>query len=181
MDFNAVVQRTGDGARFKEKYQTGEDYIFVRRDQCTTEEMQEFLQFFDRFEKDNDHQNELKLVIFGGENIEIPETLAGHIVVPVGATEQDLYDAYAGAQVLVLPSASDNTDAVMESILMKRPVLIKSDAKTCRNIVDDSRCGFYYGHYFQFEGQMNYIMAWPKIIVSMGINGRSYAEKKLGL
>ncbi len=181
MDFNAVMARTGDGTRFKEKYQTGEDYIMVRKDQCTAEEMQEFLKFFDAFEKDNDHQNELKLVIFGGEDIVVPETAADHIIVPVGADEQDLYDAYAGAQVLVLPSAADNTDDVMESILMKRPVLIMSDAKASRNIVDDSRCGFYYGHYYQFEGQMNYIMAWPKILVSMGINGRSYAIRKLGL
>lgn len=124
---------------------------------------------------------DLKLVLIGGGNIELPEELvkSGRIVDLGFVDIQDKYNAYGAASLLCQPSLFESFSLViMESWLCHRPVLVSSECAVTRHFVSDSNGGLYFKDYFEFEGCVDYILGNPDVAEAMSKNGRAYVLEK---
>ncbi|MGN1089275.1 MAG: glycosyltransferase family 4 protein, partial [Huintestinicola sp.] len=121
--------------------------------------------------------SELKLVLIGGGNIELPEELVrNNRIIDLGFVDiQDKYNAAAAAELLCQPSKNESFSLViMESWLCGRPVLVHNDCAVTKNFVCESDGGLYFSDYFEFEGCVNYITAHKDTAAQMGQNGKDY-------
>ncbi|MDE5737909.1 MAG: glycosyltransferase, partial [Oscillospiraceae bacterium] len=134
------------------------------------------LKYFEQFKKRN--PSDLKLVLIGGGEIEIPVGVKQDII-DLGFVEiQDKYNAYGAAELLCQPSKNESFSLViMESWLCKRPVLVHEKCKVTKNFARESSGGLYFNNYFEFEGCVNYLLKNQETANQMGFNGRDYVRK----
>ncbi len=117
----------------------------------------------------------LKLVLIGGGQLEIPKGFEEDIIDLGFVDIQDKYDAYAAATLLCQPSHNESFSyVIMESWLMKRPVLVHGDCDVTKTFAIDAKGGLYFKSYGEFEGCVNYILANEKAADAMGENGREF-------
>ncbi len=167
------VDISGDEMRFREKYRIGEPFILYAGRKDKLKNIDTLISYFCYYKKRN--PGSLKLVLIGGGQVEIPEAFSSEILdigfVPV----QDKYDAYAAAELLCQPSHNESFSyVIMESWLMKRPVLVAEDCAVTKNFAIESAGGLYFKSYGDFEGCMNYFRCNPKKADRMGENGRQF-------
>ena len=161
--------------RFREKYQMNEPFILYAGRKDKGKNVDTLLQYFDEYKKRN--ANDMKLVLIGGGNIDIPEDVS-HDVIDLGFVDkQDKYDACAAATLLCQPSHNESFSLViMESWLCQRPVLVSGACEVTKRFAIDTNGGLYFNNYFEFEGAVNYILQNEDTAIQMGENGCKYVK-----
>ena len=161
--------------RFREKYKIHEPFILYAGRKDKGKNVDTLLQYFDEYKKRN--ANDMKLVLIGGGNIDIPEDVS-HDVIDLGFVDkQDKYDACAAATLLCQPSHNESFSLViMESWLCQRPVLVSGACEVTKRFAIDTNGGLYFNNYFEFEGAVNYILLNEDTAIQMGKNGCEYVK-----
>ncbi|MBR2474578.1 MAG: glycosyltransferase family 4 protein [Clostridia bacterium] len=160
---------------FKRKFGIDSPFILYAGRKDKGKNVHLLVQYFSEYLKRRD--TDLKLVLIGGGNIELPKELVDNKrIVDLGFVDiQDKYNAYGAATLLCQPSDFESFSLViMESWLCLRPVMVSERCAVTRHFASDSNGGLYFGNYFEFEGCLDYIVKNPDIADMMGKNGREY-------
>ncbi len=173
------VSLTSDAARFREKFGINEPFILYAGRKDSGKNVDTLVKYYAEYIK---RQNtDLRLVLIGGGNIELPKELTENgRIVDLGFIDlQDKYDAQAAAELLCQPSHNESFSLViMESWLCGRPTLVSADCAVTKNFVSESNGGLYFKDYFEFEGCVNYIVNNKEAAVVMGENGKRYVKER---
>lgn len=165
-----------NGQRFRDKYKIKEPYMIYAGRKDSAKNINTLITYFAEFRKRNkDTHPEFKLILIGGGEVEIPDSVKEDVIDLGFVDIQDKYDACAGAELLCQPSKNESFSIViMESWLCERPVLVNDACKVTKNFAQESQGGLYFKDYFEFESCVNYIMEHPDVAEQMGKNGRAF-------
>ena len=119
---------------------------------------------------------ELKLVLIGRNNdmvIEHPDIIQTGFI-----TDQEKFDAMAGAQLLIMPSRYESLCmALLESFSVGTPAIVNGECKVNVGHCIRGNAGLFYENYWEFEAEMNYLLANSEVKNKLGANGKKYVEK----
>lgn len=165
-----------DADRFRKKYNINSPYIIYAGRKDEAKNINTLIKYFDEYSKRNkDSRQDIKLVLIGGGEVNIPDSIKDDVYDLGFVDIQDKYDACAGALCLCQPSKNESFSIViMESWLCKRPVLVHNQCNVTSNFVKESNAGLYFDNYFEFEGCINYYIDNPQVAAKMGEAGRQY-------
>lgn len=170
---------TSDAEAFREKFGIKEPFILYAGRKDSGKNVHTLVKYFSEYIKRQ--ETELKLVLIGGGNIELPKSLvdSGRIVDLGFVDIQDKYNAQAAAELLCQPSHNESFSLViMESWLCGRPTLVSAECEVTKNFVTESSGGLYFKDYFEFEGAVNYIINNKDVARAMGENGKRYVKER---
>ena len=169
------TQIQGNGAHFKAKYHLDQYFLYAgRKDEGKNVHL--LVQYFSDYKKVS--QNNVKLVLIGGGQIDIPPEHAGKDIVDLGyVPAQDKYDAYAGATALYNPSLNESFSIViMESWLCGAPVVVHENCEVTRDHCLFSNGGLYFNSFQDFVGCTDYLLSHPETQKQMAQNGANYVK-----
>ena len=164
-----------DPDSFRKKYGIDSPFILYAGRKEVGKNVHTLIKYFDEFLKRNG--SDLKLVLIGGGNIDIPKSrIDDKSIIDLGfVSAQDKYDACGAAALMCQPSLYESFSLViMESWLCGRPVLVSDACEVTKNFARVSAGGLYFKDYFEFEGCVRYILEHPDVAAQMGENGRNY-------
>jgi glycosyltransferase involved in cell wall biosynthesis len=163
---------------FREKYGiTGDYFVYVGR-QVTGKNVPQLIHFFDEYIKESN--SEIKLLFIGqGENHVIEAMKPCPNIKHIGeVSDQDKYNAIAGARALIQPSLMESFSIViMESWLCETPVIVHELCPVTKGHCLRSNGGLYYKDYPSFKRTVEYYIDHKVESVEMGSNGRQYVEE----
>lgn len=170
---------SSDPQRFREKFNIHDPFILYAGRKDEGKNVHTLVKFFAEFKKRN--STNLKLVLIGGGQMDFPEEFvkSGDIIDLGFVDIQDKYDANSATLLLCQPSKNESFSLViMESWLGGRPVMVHEDCEVTKHFVVDANGGFYFKTYYEFEGQVNYLMNNPDVASKMGTNGCEYVKAR---
>ena len=164
---------SSDAQRFRDKFKINSPFILYAGRKDKGKNVDTLIKYFCEYKQRK--QSDLKLVLIGGGEIDIPKENK-HEIIDYGFVDlQDKYDACAAAEFLCQPSKNESFSLViMESWLCSRPVLVHEECAVTRNFAIESRGGLYFKDYFDFEGCLNFYLEHKDKAKLMGQNGREY-------
>lgn len=169
-----TVESSVNPQGFKEKHKLGRYIIYVGRIEggklC-----QELFRAFGQYKRD--YPSDLKLVLVGKSSLPIPKTAD---ILPLGfVSDEEKFDAIAGAMALVLPSQFESLSmVVLEAMKLQVPVLVNGKCAVTKEHCLKSNGGLYYNDYLEFEECLEYLSKNPDARKQMGENGRKYVESQ---
>ena len=133
----------------------------------------EMFAYFRRYKEE--HPGDLKLVLMGKPVMEIPED--GDIV-SLGFVADDLkFAVMKEALALVLFSRFESLSmVVLESMLMRRPVLVDGQCGVLKGHCRRSNAGLYFHTYPEFACAVDYLREHPEEYAEMCRNGEKYVR-----
>ena len=160
-----------DANRFRGKYGILSPFIVYAGRKDVGKNVHTLLEYFAKYKKRN--KEELKLVLLGGGNIEIPEQVQDDVYDLGFVSLQDKYDACSAAEFLCNPSKFESFSLViMESWLCKRPVVVYEGCEVVKRFTIEANGGLYFDNYFEFEQCVKYVLEHGNVAIQMGENGR---------
>lgn len=162
----------GDASEFRQKYHLGADpfLLYVGRKE-SGKNVPQLLDYWRRYCQS--HSSQAKLLLLGKGEIPLPP--AANIIDLGFVSRQDKAGAYAAATALVQPSLNESFSLVlMESWLLKTPVLVHGRCLVTREHAVRANGGLYYTNYPEFAATVDYLLQHPAIARKMGQNGRRY-------
>lgn len=171
---------TGDGTRFREKFGVKDPYILYAGRKDSAKNIPTLLKYFEEFKKRNTDGalKNLKLIMIGGGELEIPEEIKGDVLDLGYVDRQDKYDACAGAILLTQPSKNESFSLViMESWLCGRPVLVSADCNVTSDFARRTNGGLEFKDYFEFEQAVLFLGTHEEEARIMGENGGRYVRE----
>jgi len=122
---------------------------------------------------------DLKLVLTGSGQVEIPYRYRESIIDLGFIGERDKWDSYTAASLLCQPSTNESLSIVMlQAWLWGLPCLVHADCPVCRDHVVRSGGGLYFGSYAQFHEELDLILGDRSLAQRMGEAGRAYVESE---
>ena len=92
--------------------------------------------------------------------------------------ENDKFDGIAAAELLVLPSEYESMSmVVLEAMSVSTPVIVNGLCEVLKGHCIKSNGAFYYRNYFEFEGEINYIINNVNKVNVMCENAKKYVEE----
>lgn len=162
-----------DGERFKEKYGLSSFVVYVGRID-EGKNCHQLFKYFIEYKKRND--NDLKLVLMGKPVIDVPKHKD---IISLGfVDDQDKFDGIAAAEMLVLPSEFESLSmVVLEAMSVGIPVIVNGKCLVLKGHCKKSNGAFYYNNYFEFEGEINYLLEHPEVVSVMNDNAKKYVDE----
>ena len=161
-----------DGERFKKKYALENYIVYVGRID-EGKNCGEMFNFFAEYKRRN--QNDIKLVLMGKPVMEIPQNSD---IVSLGfVSDEDKFDGIAGAKTLWLPSKFESLSmVVLEAMAVRTNVIVNGECEVLKGHCLKSNGAFYYNNYFEFEGELNYLLnpANAETVEQMKANAKHY-------
>ena len=163
----------GNATSFRNKYGIKAPFILYAGRKEKGKNVHTLLQYFDTYKRKD--PGDLRLVLIGGGNIELPEKSIGFIDDLGFIDVQDKYDAYAAALLLCQPSHNESFSLViMESWLCGRPTLVSAHCEVTKDFVQESNGGLYFSNYPEFERCVSYLRDHPAQAGQIGHQGREF-------
>lgn len=161
-----------DADRFKQKYNLDNYMIYAGRID-EGKNCKQLFNFYLEYKKRND--SDLKLVLVGKPVIAIPKSKD---IISLGfVSDQDKFDAIAGAHMLVLPSEFESLSmVVLEAMSLYTPVIVNGKCPVLRGHCIKSNGALYYNNFFEFEGEINYILTHEEEKKIMCQNAKQYVD-----
>lgn len=134
----------------------------------------ELFDYFIRFK--NLHKTELKLVLVGKNNMDIPKHK--DIIEAGFLSDEDKFIGIKNSRLLVLCSKYESLSlVVLESFYLGRPVLVNAKCEVLKGHCLRSNAGLYYSNYFEFGLALNLLISNDEINCKIGFNGIKYVEE----
>lgn len=164
---------TFDAQRFRGKFKIEDPFIIYAGRKDKGKNVDTLLKYFREYKHRN--PSDLKLVLIGGGEINIPKDCRQEIIDLGFLDLQDKYDACAAAEFLCQPSKNESFSLViMESWLCSRPILVHEDCAVTKNFAIESKGGLYFKNYYDFECCLSFYLEHKDMASEMGENGREY-------
>lgn len=162
-----------DGEQFKAKYNLNDFLIYVGRiDESKNCDV--LFKYFLEYKKRN--KNNIKLVLIGKAVISIPKDSD---IINLGfVSEQDKFNGIAAARLLIMPSGFESLSmVVLEAMNVLTPVIVNGACDVLKGHCVKSNGAFYYQNYFEFEGEINYILSNHNEVKIMCDNAKKYVDQ----
>lgn len=167
---------TSDAAAFRKKFGISEPFIIYAGRKDAGKNVHTLVKYFSEYRKRR--VTDLKLVLIGGGEMQIPADVRDHVIDLGFVDRQDKYDAIAASEFLCQPSKNESFSLViMESWLCGRPVLVHEKCAVTANFARESEGGLYFNDYFEFEGCTDFFLSKKDTAAQMGRNGCAYVKK----
>lgn len=164
-----------DADAFRKKFKISVPFIIYAGRKDTGKNVQTLLKYFREYKMRRN--TDLKLVLIGGGEIEIPSDIKEYVIDLGFVDKQDKYDAISASEFLCQPSKNESFSLViMESWLCGRPVLVHEKCAVTTNFASESNGGLYFSNYFEFEGCTDFYLHNKEIAAQMGVNGAQYVK-----
>lgn len=162
-----------DGERFRKKYGIQVPFILYAGRKDVGKNIDSLIYQFAEYK--NTHKTNLKLVLIGGGEVDIPTDIKDEVYDLGFVDQQDKFDAYGAATLLCQPSKHESFSLViMESWLCNRPVLVHEACQVTKHFVEVSNGGLYFSNYFEFEKAIDFYLEHPEKADEMGREGRKF-------
>lgn len=163
----------GNPETFRTKYNIKDMYILYAGRKDAGKQVDMLIAFFSRYK--HSHNNDLKLILIGGGEVDIPIEMQNEIIDLGFVDLQDKYDAYSASLALCQPSLMESFSIViMESWIAKRPVIVNAECDVTSDFVKETGAGFEFADYNSFERAIEYLLENPEKADDMGETGYSY-------
>lgn len=159
--------------RFRSRHPFAGDYvIYIGR----IDENKGCHKLFEHFLKyKSETGSSLKLVLVGNTILRIPSH--PDILYLGFLTEEDKFDALAGARALVMPSFYESLSMVtLEAWALGRPVLANARCEVLLGQCRRSNAGLYYETYEEFRDALSLLAADDRLCRALGENGKRYFD-----
>lgn len=168
---------SGNADAFRQKYSISAPFVLYAGRKDTGKNVDTLLKYFAEYRKRNS-ETDLRLVLIGGGEAELPEGSEGFIH-DLGFVEpQDKYNAMAAAELLCQPSKNESFSIVMmESWLCGRPVLVHEKCPVTVDFVKQAQGGLYFRDYYEFEGCLKWLTANKEKAQVLGKNGNAFVRE----
>lgn len=167
---------TSDAAAFRKKFGISEPFIIYAGRKDAGKNVHTLVKYFSEYRKRR--VTDLKLVLIGGGEMQIPADVRDHVIDLGFVDRQDKYDAIAASEFLCQPSKNESFSLViMESWLCGRPVLVHEKCAVTANFAREAEGGLYFNDYFEFEGCTDFFLSKKDTAAQMGRNGCAYVKK----
>ena len=167
---------TSDAAAFRKKFGISEPFIIYAGRKDAGKNVHTLVKYFSEYRKRR--VTDLKLVLIGGGEMQIPADVRDHVIDLGFVDRQDKYNAIAASEFLCQPSKNESFSLViMESWLCGRPVLVHEKCAVTANFARESEGGLYFNDYFEFEGCTDFFLSKKDTAAQMGRNGCAYVKK----
>ena len=165
------TDQTGDSERFRQKFRITDPFILYAGRKEAGKRVDLLVRYFAEYKKRN--RDNLKLVLIGGGQIDIPDK---ENIIDLGFVDiQDKYDAYCAAEMFCNPSEMESFSLVlMESWLAEKPALVNGKCAVTKDFVRRAAAGLYFDNYAEFEGAVSWLAQHPETAAQMGRNGRQF-------
>jgi glycosyltransferase involved in cell wall biosynthesis len=115
------------------------------------------------------------LALFGRSTMTFSEN--AHVRLMGVVPDGEKLAAIARARALVMPSRHESLSmVVLESWMMKRPVLVNGDCEVLRGQVLRANGGLYYRRYEEFAAAMDLLVGQPALADRLGAQGEAYFQ-----
>ena len=161
-----------NATRFKNKYHLDRYIVYVGR----IDRAKNCEQLFDFFLKYiEEKKSDIKLVLMGKEEIPVPHNKN---IISLGfVSDQDKFDGISGAISLVMPSEYESLSmVVLEAMSLYTPVIVNAKCPVLKGHCIKSNGAFYYNNYYEFVGELDYIISHPEEANIMCNNAKKYIE-----
>jgi len=170
---------TADAWAFREKFNIESPFILYVGAQGYRQNVDMLIKFFREYRMRHPLDNDLKLILIGGGQIDIPDDIKSEVIDLGFVDRQDKYNACAASLCLCQPSTHESFSIViMESWLSGRPVLVHEDCAVTTAFARQSNSGLYFKDYYDFEGAIDFYRNNPGIAETMGNTGREYVLER---
>lgn len=131
---------------------------------------------FIEYKKRNPSQ--LKLIVVGRIDDSMGLLHSEDIIYAGFVSEEEKTAIMQHAKLLVMPSLLESLSLViLESMAVKRPVLVNGNCAVLKGQCIRSNAGLYYTNYFEFEGAINFILSNSEAYVQMCENGFRFVKE----
>lgn len=160
-----------DSEKFRRQYYIETPYVVYVGRVSPSKNCQTLINDFIRYK--TIHPGPLTLVLVGRVEIPIPERPD---IVSLGfVSDEDKFNALAGAELLVLPSKFESLSIVLlESMALGTPVLCEGTSSVLRGHCIRSNAGLYYASYLEFEASLELLLNEPRLRQILGQHGKQY-------
>jgi glycosyltransferase involved in cell wall biosynthesis len=173
MGVGVDVPKTTSPLAFRTKYQIQGDYLVYAGRIDTGKNCHEMIQDFQTYLVDHPTA---QLVLVGKAAMEVPRHPRIHLLGFV--SDEDKFNAIAGAKILVLPSAFESLSiAVLEALALGIPILVNAKSEVLRGHAIRSNAGLYYENGEEFQRCIDYMSQHSKIYQIMKKNAIQYIKK----
>ncbi len=171
-----VDEQPADAKRFRENFGIKEPFILYAGRKDHGKNVDTLIEYFAKYKKTD--KTDLKLVLVGGGEIDVPSSVKNDVVDLGFVSAQDKSDAYAAAQLLCQPSLFESFSIViMESWLASRPVLVCGKCAVTKEFAVRSGGGLYFEDYSDFEGAVRLLTENKGFADTLGANGNEFVRK----
>lgn len=169
---NTIYSFNGD--HFKNKYGFKSPFILCVGRKDSTKNIDLLIRYFLKYKRKH-KKSDLKLILIGSGNIDIPHGTTPEIIDLGFISSLDKYNAYAAALLLCNPSVNESFSIVMmESWCACTPVLVNGNCEVTKDHCIASNGGLYFLNYAEFEESLNFLINRQETRIKMGENGKAY-------
>ncbi|WP_127509286.1 glycosyltransferase family 4 protein [Paenibacillus humicus] len=163
---------------FREKYKLSDDYFIYVGRQVSGKNVPQLIEYFNEFIHNHPQSTKLLFVGNGEENlIEIMKN-SPNIVRLGEISDQEKYDAIAGAKALIQPSLMESFSIViMESWLCNTPVIVHSSGVVTKGHCVRSQGGWHYKDSKSFGETLTEVLNRPEETLKRAQNGMKYVKE----
>ena len=170
------THRSYNPDNFRKKYALNSPFMLFAGRREGGKNMPLLLEYFRTYKCYN--KNELKLVLLGTGEVNIPVESKKDILDLGYLMEKEKLDGFGAALFFCQPSVNESFSIVtMESWLSGRPVLVHSDCAVTKDHCLRSKGGLFFKDYFEFEECLNFFLREKDLTDRMGQNGKLYVGK----
>ncbi len=158
--------------RFRARYGLAGDFILYAGRVSASKNVEQLLDYFVRYRATG---RPLRLVLMGQADIPLP---AHPDIIPIGfLPEEEKFDAYAAATLLVQPSRFESFSIVLlEAWLMGAPVMVNAACEVTRQQVQRSHGGLPYASYEEFAAGLTLLLDTPTLRRTLAAQGRRFVQ-----
>jgi glycosyltransferase involved in cell wall biosynthesis len=170
------VHFESDPGRFRAHSGITAPFLFYAGRKDSTKNVDTLISFFAAHKRLK--QTDLKLVLVGPREAEIPSDMAGEIIDLGFVDDQVKKDAYSAALALCQPSLNESFSIVMmEAWGCSTPCLVHGGCGVTREHVERSGGGLYFETFPEFTGALDYFCANPDMCRRMGQAGKTFVNQ----
>jgi glycosyltransferase involved in cell wall biosynthesis len=158
--------------QFRKKFNINDPYIIYVGRIDESKGCKELFEYYLRYTKEN--QSNLKLVLMGKPVMTVPKHPD---IISLGfVSEEEKYGGISGAKFLIMPSKYESLSmVVLESLALKRPVLVNGECEVLKGHCERGNAGLYYSNYSEFQHCINTLKN-KNINYVLGNNGKEYVD-----
>lgn len=164
-----------DAESFKIKFHIENPYLIYVGRIDASKGCDELIRFFLGYKKN--YPSNLKLVLVGKGHMDVPKSK--DIIVTGFVSEQEKYDAIAGAFAMVTPSRYESLCiSLLEAMALKIPVIANAHCAVLKGQCIRSNAGLYYNSEDEFALVLEYLHTHHEVYKQMGENGFEYIKNR---
>lgn len=163
-----------DGERFRNRHRVSGPFVLYAGRISPSKSCHELFAFFLRYKEESD--TDLKLLLLGRAEMPIPEH--SDIRCLGFVSEQEKFDGFQAAEVMVVPSRFESLSIVsLEALSVGTPLLVNGASDVLREHCIRSNGGLYYRSYQEFATALTLLLQHDALRQRLGGQGTDYVAR----